>query len=251
MDGKISHFRGEELTGDISPRPGKGATLTAWFVENSEYPGDATGAKYRDSQKHFAWLATHRKWKPMSRRHPNTAGRMYPADPVEGGRFPLRLLLTDFTGCKSYDFVKSLPIGTVCEAFREAAASRGLLCDGGEHYIAFDESASHATHRAISMIFDTIIAYFAPGSPRTTWGTFAQHLAEGGSDEAIDKAVFRLSEDLRAVGSPLAAFPSLPKLSHERMNPQNGAQFPEFETGPKKVIADTHIPLLNAEKTLA
>ena len=176
---------------------------------------------------------------------------MYSADPADGERFFLRLLLTEVTGCKSYDCVGTLPNGSICEAFREAAAPRGLLYDDRERYIAFDEDSSHATPGALSMIFATILAYCAPGSPRTMWGTFAQHLAEDGSDEAIDKSLFQLNEDLRSVGSSLAVFPSLPQLSHERLKRQDGAQSSEFETAPQKVFADTHIPLINADQTLA
>ena len=65
---------------------------------------------------------------------------MCSADPVEGGPLPLRLSLSDVTDRKSYGCAKTLPNGTVCETFREADASRGLLYDGREHYIAFEEA---------------------------------------------------------------------------------------------------------------
>ena len=131
---------------------------------------------------------------------------MYSASPAEGDRFYLRLWLTEGTGCKSYDCAETLPNGTVCETFREAAAARGLPNDDKERYIAFEEAAPHATPRALSRIFATILAYCAPGSPRTMWGAFAPHLSDGGSDEAIEQSVSHLNENLRDVGRSHAAF---------------------------------------------
>ena len=157
-DEQIVHFRGEELIEDIDARPGKDTALTEWFDANSEYPEASTGAKYRDFPKYFAWVATQRKWKLRKRIQLNIVGRMYSASPSEGGRFYLRLFLTEVTGCKSYDCAKTLPDGTVCGAFREAAASRGLLHDDRERYLAFEEAASHATPRALSMLVATILA---------------------------------------------------------------------------------------------
>ena len=250
-DEQIVHFQDEELIEDIAARPGRETTLTAWFVANTEHPEAARGVKYHDFPKFFVWLTTQRKWKPRARNQTSTVGRMYSADPVEGERFFLRLLLTEVTGCTSYDCLKTLPDGTVCETFREAAAARGLLYDDREHFLAFEEAASHATPRALSRLFATILAYCAPGSPRNMWDVFCQHLADGSSDDAIERATLQLNEDLRALGSSLAAFPSLPQLSDEQLKPKNTAHALEFATGPQKAYADTHIPLLNAEQKMA
>ena len=106
-------------------------------------------------------------WKLRKRGQLNTVGRMYSSDPAEGERFCLRLFLTDVTGCDSYDCAKTLPIGAVCEAFLESAADRGLPYDDRERYFAFEEAGSRATPGALSRLFATILAYCAPGSPRT------------------------------------------------------------------------------------
>ena len=83
------------------------------------------------------------------------------------------------------------------------------------------------------------------------WGVFCQHLADGRSDDAIERATLQLNEDLRALGSSLAASTPLPQLSGEQLKPRNTAQSLEFATGPQKAYADTHIPLLNTEKAMA
>ena len=248
---QIVHFQDEELIEDIAARPGKETTLTAWFVANSEYPEAARGVKYHDFPKFFVWLTTQRKWKPRTRTQPSTVGRMYSADPVEGERFFLRLLLTEVTGRKSYDCVKTLPNGTVCETFREAAASRGLLYDDRERYIAFEEAESHATPRALSRLFATILAYCALGSPRNIWDVYCQHLADGGPDDAIEEAALQLNDDLRALCSSIAVSPPIPQLSDEQLKPRRAAHSLEFATGPEKAFADTHIPLLNSEQAMA
>ena len=85
-----------------------------------------------------------------------TVRRMCPAGPLEGGRFCFRLLITEASGCTPYDCLKTLPGGTVCETFREAAAARGLLRDDRGRFLAFEEAASHATpghYRCYSLQF--------------------------------------------------------------------------------------------------
>ena len=173
---------------------------------------------------------------------------MYSAYPADGGRFYLRLLLTEVTGCKAYDCAKTLPNGTVREPFRDAAASRGLLHDDRDRYLAFEEACPRATTSAISRLFATILAYCSTGSPRTMWNTFSPHLSAEVSEEAIEVAVFQPDEDLRAVGSSLAAFPSVPKISHFRTNAPEKAQSPEFAAGPQKVFAYTHTPYLTMSR---
>ena len=54
-------------------------------------------------------------------------GRVYSAHPGEGERFYLRMLLSHVTGCTSYQDIRSLPDGTVCPTYKEAARRRGLL----------------------------------------------------------------------------------------------------------------------------
>ena len=80
------------------------------------------------------------------------------------------------------------------------------------------------------------------------WDTFSPHLSSGGSEESTESAVFQLDEDLRAVGSSLAAFPSIPQISHLRTNAPKNAQSPEFAAGPQKVYADTHTPDLTMSR---
>ena len=87
-----------------------------------------------------------------------------------------------------------------------------------------------------------------PGSPRTMWDTFSPLRSTGGSEEAIEVAVFQLDEVLRAVGSSIAALPAVPKISHLRMNAPKNALSPEFATWPQKDFADTHTPYLTMRR---
>ena len=84
---------------------------------------------------------------------------MYAASPAEGGRYYIRLLLTEMDGCASFAGLKTLPDGTVCETFREAAAARGLQVADGERYHAFFEAESQSSPRALSRLYAAIIAY--------------------------------------------------------------------------------------------
>ena len=172
---------------------------------------------------------------------------MYSSDPSHAGRFYLRLLQTDVTGCKSYDCAKTLPIGTVCEAFRGPAAARGLLYDGRERYLDFEAAAFRATTIALSMIFATIPACCAPGSPRTMWGAFGPHLSEEGSDDAIGESLSQMNEDLRDVGGSLSAFPYTPQLPNVRLSAPE-TPICRFRNGAAEGIRRYARPLLNAER---
>ena len=78
---------------------------------------------------------------------------------MEGGRYNIRLLLTELGGRTSYDSLKKPTDGTVCETCREPAAARGLLMVDKERYIAFYESSSRAAPKAPSRLFASILSY--------------------------------------------------------------------------------------------
>ena len=84
---------------------------------------------------------------------------MYAASPKEGDRYYARLLLTGMNACTSFAGLKTLPDGTVCETFKEAAAARGLLMGDREHYHAFCEADSRAIPMAPSRLFAALLAY--------------------------------------------------------------------------------------------
>jgi len=104
-------------------------TLTAWLKTNSDDP-DARNVHYHQFPEKYVWEQKSHSWR--ARKRGNTIGRVYRANPIEGERFYLRLLLHHVTGCTSFQDVRTLSDGTICPTFKEAAIQRGLLLDDSE-----------------------------------------------------------------------------------------------------------------------
>ena len=104
---------------------GKHSTLTGWFLANQKFPS-ARAISYLEFPD-----KTKRGWKQRMK------GRVYSAHPSEGERFYLRILLNHVTGCTSFQAIRTLPDGTVCGTFKEAACHRGLLEDDNEYYLCW------------------------------------------------------------------------------------------------------------------
>ena len=45
---------------------------------------------------------------------------------VEVDRFYIRMFINHMTGCKGYQFIPTLSVGTLCDTYKEAARRRGL-----------------------------------------------------------------------------------------------------------------------------
>src|SRR6185295_6241545 len=71
-------------------------TLTVWFHENMNNIA-ARIHTYIDFPVHYTWDASHHKWK-LRKTSTNMIGRLYMAQPSEGERYYLRILLTCIKG---------------------------------------------------------------------------------------------------------------------------------------------------------
>ena len=113
-----------------------------WFVANSKYPSART-ITYTNFPDQFVWDKSKRAKKERVKGHGEMIGRVYFAHLGEGERFFLRMLLNHVTGCTSYEDIRTLPDGTVCNSYKEAALERGLLDDDQEIDECLSEGAKH------------------------------------------------------------------------------------------------------------
>ena len=86
-------------------------------------------------------------------------GRVYSAHPGEGERFFLRMLLNHVTGCTSYKDIRTLPDGTVCNSYKEAALEHGLLDDDKQINECLSEGATRSMPMQLREIFVTSSVY--------------------------------------------------------------------------------------------
>ena len=58
-------------------------------------------------------------------------GRVYSAHPGEGERFFLRMLLNHVIGCTSYEDIRTLSDGTVCDSYKAVVLNGGATAPRG------------------------------------------------------------------------------------------------------------------------
>ena len=154
----------------------KDTTLTAWFKEN-EKNGDSKDLLYTEMPEHYTWDTKTCSWKKRQRNR-LAIGRVYSANPFEGERFFLRLLLQHVRGAKSFEDMRRSTDGVLHPSFRQAASALGLLEDDEEWENCMTETAFTASPNQMRQLFATLLLFCNTSSPSTLWDTFKHQLAE-------------------------------------------------------------------------
>lgn len=151
----------------------KNTTLTAWFVANQIYP-EARAILYHNFPEFFTWNPSSSSWTP--RKSGFVIGRLYSANPAEGERYYLRILLHHLAGLTSFDDILKLPNGTRADTFKAAAIALGLLEDDSEWIQAFEEAAISAFPHQLRFLFVTLLLYCEPSRPDVILTTFREDM---------------------------------------------------------------------------
>ncbi|CAC5401648.1 unnamed protein product [Mytilus coruscus] len=128
---------------------------------------DARTIPYHLFPEHFTWNQTSHTWAP--RKKGNVIRRLYRANPAEGERFFLRLLLHHCPDATCYEDLRKLEDGTVCSTFKETAMKRGFLHHDEEWVECLTEAAAIATPTQIRLLFVTILLFCEPSEPAKLW----------------------------------------------------------------------------------
>ena len=155
----------------------RNATLTGWFLANKRF-SSAWSISYIDFPENFVWDKTKREWKQRVKGFGSMIGRVYSAHPAEGERFYLRILLNHGTGCTSYQDIRTLPDGTICDTFKEAAFQRGLLEDDSEYDLILEEGAQRSMPPQLRQLFVIILLNNEPYNPRALWDKHKYYFSE-------------------------------------------------------------------------
>ncbi|XP_028112702.1 uncharacterized protein LOC114310811 [Camellia sinensis] len=97
--------------------------LTEYFATNKENTS-ARQWVYFEFPENYVWNVQDRYWKPRQRS--GTIGRIVSANPSEGERYFLRILITHIRGGTSFINLYTID-GQICSSFKEAAGKRCLL----------------------------------------------------------------------------------------------------------------------------
>ena len=139
--------------------------LTAFFDRNKTDEG-AGQYLYKDFPKHYTWNRSLRRLNP--RRQGSMKGRLVSANPAEGERFYLRLLLSHITGPTCFQDLYTVN-GLLHPTFRKASLERGLIESDDNLSQCLVEASLFHFPNALRRLFATMLIYCEPGDVRKLW----------------------------------------------------------------------------------
>ena len=248
---RVTFKEGDNLN-DVAAQE-NASMLTEYFVANQNHEW-ARDILYRDFPGWFTWQPG--KFWQKRKRDLHQVGRIVTANPAEGERYFLRVLLNHVPGSTSFEDLRTVD-GVLCDTFREAAEKKGLIEADNTLDECLTESEQFAMPASLRRLFATILVFCEPGGVRGLWD---RHLEAMSDDyrrqhtcpKAVEQMVLLdIRGMLESMGKDIKSFP-LPDIDETYDNTGGEA---------REVIEETNIKvdeegaalaaLLNTEQRLA
>ncbi|KAL4568181.1 hypothetical protein LXL04_023788 [Taraxacum kok-saghyz] len=140
---QLVRFSGNDIITDIVDRERDKSSMLTTFFKMNKVDGVARKYLYKEFPTYFTWNPSKRCWN--QRKKGARRGRLVSANPAEGERYYLRVLLSDFRGPTCFDDLYTVN-NELYPTFRKAAIERGLPGDvrklWDEHYNSLSEDYS-------------------------------------------------------------------------------------------------------------
>ena len=211
----------EEIRGIMESSRSK---LMAYFELHRENPN---GPKYlyQEIPAHFVWSTKACRWIP--RKQGQAIGRIHHANPTQGERYYLRMLLTNVRGPQSFEDLRTVD-GTVYDTFRQACVARGLLDDDKEWITCFTDATRFSTGRALRNLFVIALLHGSVADPLALWERFRDQICDDLpyrlrtmtgvppdlADPHLDYGLYLIQQELRPYDKDLSDDFSLPRNVH-------------------------------------
>ncbi|XP_027166288.1 uncharacterized protein LOC113766278 [Coffea eugenioides] len=130
---------------------------------------------YKEFPEHYVWDKKDRCWN--KRKKGEVIGRINGANPAEGERYYLRLLLNHVRGPQSYGDLLTVD-GVRCSTFKESAQKRGILESDNSIFDCMNEAVAFKMPHALRRLFATLLVYCQPTNVRKLWDNYFQPMAE-------------------------------------------------------------------------
>ncbi|XP_021995720.1 uncharacterized protein LOC110892890 [Helianthus annuus] len=147
---QMVRFRDDDLMSNIVDRERDKRTMLTAFFERNRIDETARVYLYKDFPKHFTWNGSTRRWNPRGGK--KQRGRIVSANPAEGERYYLRLLLSNVRGPTSFEHLCTVN-GQRCETFRKAALELGLIEDDEYLSQCLEEASTFQFPNALRSVF--------------------------------------------------------------------------------------------------
>ncbi|XP_074315178.1 uncharacterized protein LOC141651361 [Silene latifolia] len=160
----------ENLDNVLDDDTRKRTMLTAFFERNLN-DNFAKTLLYNQFPEHYVWHDRKKDkfWTPREKGF--ALGRLVYANPSEGERYYLRLLLANVRGPTSFDDLKSIN-GIMCTSFQDSAFRRGLLEADDSIEQCLEEASRYQKPGALRRLFSTLLIYCHPKNPILLWDKF-------------------------------------------------------------------------------
>ena len=145
----VPYLEDADLSEIINSEKAKRTMLTE-FLNVCTIDEKANGLLYREFPEHYVWNRISRRW--FRRKKGKVVGRIYGANPMEGERYYLRLLLNNVKSPKSFQDLLTVN-GRQYSTFKESALQRGLLDTDNSISECMNEAA------AFRKFFATLLVY--------------------------------------------------------------------------------------------
>ncbi|XP_074314083.1 uncharacterized protein LOC141649288 [Silene latifolia] len=174
---QIVSFQPWENLGNVLDDEARKRTMLTAFFKQNETDAFSHTLLYSQLPENYVWH-NKRKDKFWTLREKGfDLGHLVYANPSEGERYYLRLLLSNIRGPKSFDDLKSIN-GVTLGSFRESAYMHGLLETDNSIEQCLAEAVQYQMPAALRRLFATLLIYCQPNNPRFLWDKFYASLSE-------------------------------------------------------------------------
>ncbi|KAI3709788.1 hypothetical protein L2E82_39554 [Cichorium intybus] len=198
----------DTMTDIVEREKDKSSTLTAFFDMNKKHK-TARQYLYKEFPKYFTWNPKDRCWN--FRRKGKMRGRLVSANPAEGERYYLRILLSHVKGPTCFEDLYKVN-NILHPTFRKAATERGLIETDDILSQCFTEASLFQFPGALRRLFATILIYCEPGDVRKLWDEHYSSLSEDyrQQNESVERVQSMVLLDialfLKSMGKDLGDF---------------------------------------------
>ncbi|XP_027169382.1 uncharacterized protein LOC113769103 [Coffea eugenioides] len=234
----------------------KRTMLTEFFYMNAtDDLAKALKCTYKEFPQHFVWHPDKKYW--SARKQKDCIGRIVAANPNEGERYFLRLLLINVKGPTSFDDLKMID-NKYANSLQEAAILRGYFESNNAQQQCLEEAALYHMPHTFRRLFATILVHFPPANPRQLWENFEESLSEDfyhqphlQSDQIQLNVLHEISKFLQSMGKNSNSYDLVPRIL--RLNPAD-RETRDTMSETQIIISDediASISRLNMEQKLA
>ncbi|PKA58541.1 ATP-dependent DNA helicase PIF1 [Apostasia shenzhenica] len=185
----------------------KTTMLTEFFKLNS-IDDEAKSILYKHIPEHYTWDPSGKIW--SKRKQQKVIGRIATANPSEGERYYLRLLLnhikgpTSFTNLLTYQNVEH-------NSFRDAATARGLLDSDSNIYECLADAAIFKMPNAFRRLFAMLLVFCIPEKPLSLFNEYYNELSDDfkymeNFTEILEATIHSIDIFLQSMGKQIADY---------------------------------------------